>query len=354
MTAAVSGSLALFVTMLSPGDKVPVPQMFFHQYRQLGQRNIAEVLVLDNQNGPRQPQEAIETLSRLGVPVTPVDHAVLNDSTFLDRFFRAEPGTSLPGGHDFDVVGRLSEWTEKRRSYMAGILHFIDRCQQASEHIATCVFLDADIFLHSSRRGIINLAYDVFTAREDLLGLQPPTICHSHVPLRRDGLCEAKTWWHLSSRNMILHRARLKAALPLPMRSSDFDPGLTRFWPFASWTNMFSSVSRRHGWIGWMQCGSEAFAIHPDRSLQEHDHHYFVYLAKRLERGLFDRPDKATMRRRLEKIGRLQPLSNNSAWLEAWSVVRGQGTNVAPDYVASNMCQDMVHSSPRVSVGLAW
>lgn len=351
MTAAISGNLALFVTMLSPGDKVPVPQMFFHQYKQLGQENIAEVMVLENQNGRRQPRKAVETLplSRLGVPVTPVDHAVLNDSTFLDRFFRAEPG-----GHGLEVVARLSEWTEKRRSYMAGMLHFIDRCQQASEHIAMCVFLDADIFLHRSRRGIIDLANDVFQAREELLGLQLPTICHSHVPLRRDGLCEAKNWWHLSSRNMILHRARLKAALPLPMRSSDFDPGLTRFWPFASWSNMFSSVARRHGWIGWMQCGSEAFAIHPDRSLQVHDHHYFVYLAKRLERGLFDRPNGAAMRQRLEKIDHLQPLSNNSAWLKAWSVVRGQGTNVVPEHVASNMCQDMVHSPVRMSVGLAW
>eukprot|EP00930_Biecheleria_cincta_P083415 TRINITY_DN72997_c0_g1_i1.p1 TRINITY_DN72997_c0_g1~~TRINITY_DN72997_c0_g1_i1.p1 ORF type:complete len:355 (-),score=51.96 TRINITY_DN72997_c0_g1_i1:177-1241(-) len=354
MTAVTTTNLALFVTMLSPGDKVPVPQMLFHHYRQLGQRNIAEVLVLDNQNGPRQPQEAIETLSQLGVPVAPVDHAVLNDSTFLDRFFRAEAGASPLGVPGLDVVERLSEWTEKRRSYMSGILHFIDRCQRASDRIGMCVFLDADIFLHRAQRGLIDLAYDVFEARKELLGLQPPTVCHSHVPLGRDGLCEAKNWWHLSSRNMILHRGRLKAALPLHVRSSDFDAGLTRFWQFASWTNMFSSVARRHGWIGWMQCGSEAFAIHPDRSLQEHDHHYFVYLANRLERGLFDRPGRAAMRYRLEQIGRLQPLSNTSAWLKAWSVVRGQGQNVAPDYVASNMCQDMVHSSPRMSVGLAW
>lgn len=346
---------ALFATILTPGDKAPAHLMLSHQLRSLSSSLsiFADVVVLDNPGQDAQLPEMEEKRNRdlaqvvqLGARVHRVNDSLLKDTSFLSRFVKLDPRTST-GSLAADLLALLSQWEPRRLSYLAGILSFLNQCLFASTAIGLCVFLDADILLHRGEKGLLDLAPPIFRQNPELAVLQPPTVCHSHVNLDRSGNCGVRNWWWNSGRHMIFNRSRLLDILPLPVQPRDFGAGLTRVWQYAGFSNMFSSAARKQKWIGWMQCGAETFAIHPDRDLQTSQQMKTHHIITRLQQGKFEAP---TLRGQLlARFHKVEPLSNMSIWWPAFKAAWGQ-----TDALATNMCQDMFASLTRINAGMAW
>eukprot|EP00929_Paragymnodinium_shiwhaense_P071503 TRINITY_DN36341_c0_g1_i3.p1 TRINITY_DN36341_c0_g1~~TRINITY_DN36341_c0_g1_i3.p1 ORF type:complete len:369 (+),score=0.94 TRINITY_DN36341_c0_g1_i3:314-1420(+) len=342
----------LFVTMVGPGDKVPAPLMLVHQLRMLARRmqSIGDVVVLDNWPDRKDHTGSTEAIARLAPQglcrFRQVDQRRIEDEDFLGRFLRL----GQEKDRSSSVRPLVRDWRPERRLYLTGMLHFLEECSTAQWFISLCIFVDSDILLYRHKYGMADLAHSIFRHYKDFVILSPPTVCHSHIS--RDagsGRCGVHRYFR-NTGPMIVHRHRLVMSLPWQVRPSDFQSYPTLMWPHASWSNMLSSVGRRNNWLGWMTCGNETFAIHPERGLDAEQPLHTALLIKRLEDGRFERPAR-------EEQGRMSlfrrasaPFSNWSTWREAFKAAYGEGGDV----LTTNMCLDIYTSARRLASGLAW
>lgn len=385
----------LLATMVSPSDKLPLDVVLPHQRRMLSSSPGAQIraLVLENRppwlGGARLPRRQEEGLRRLEASgeakVVQVNYSLFHDARWPRRFVVVRE----PGGQPLPVPVASLHWKRRGRlesvisadtkEYIAsnfmGQLTFLEQCRAAGAGVDLCVYLDPDVFLHHSGQGLADLAPAVFARDPSLVSLMPPTACHALESLQQQdsgpGVCRTIRSRWFSNRHVIMNRSRLLSVLPISV-------------PAAAWGSLFErlwgKVAAGNGWLGTMQCGAAAFAIHPPSrftpvaarwrfgmspdSLREHVHALRAsaglvedvrgipsnlswpavvdgtkLLVERIEAGCFELPCS-------KRHTSLWPGDDH---LFFFSSIRGGSGPLATVY-----CEDMVPSASRVKAGLAW
>merc|ERR1712232_960103 len=91
----------------------------------------------------------------------------------------------------------------------------------------------------------------------------PPFGCH-HNRLNSRGECRKQSAWRTSSRYMVVHRARLKAVLPLNVTFKMLHrPYFESVFTDAVEAQQKATRKRWPAFFAQMDCGSEAFVVHP-------------------------------------------------------------------------------------------
>eukprot|EP00927_Polykrikos_kofoidii_P060918 TRINITY_DN55818_c0_g1_i1.p1 TRINITY_DN55818_c0_g1~~TRINITY_DN55818_c0_g1_i1.p1 ORF type:complete len:393 (+),score=42.87 TRINITY_DN55818_c0_g1_i1:98-1276(+) len=366
-----AGVRALLVTMHTRTDTIPIDVMLPHQLRMLSlsQTNIADTIVLEN-NAPWQRREVNSmepSLRRQGAPalrrvveaglarVVNVNYTAIKGQ-LLDSLFAMHP-------RKFGrfTLSRLLDagWPVRNLAYIAGVATFLHQCKIASDSIDLCIYLDSDIFLYRSGPGLVELAAPVFERNPTFVVLQPPTLCESHVRLRHaNGFCA----WHphrwSSSRHMIFNRSRLVRVLPLaiPVKSIVDTPSFGPWNARGFEALLSSSLGTRYG-IGRLNCGGDAFAIHPDNEhppreerRQNRNHtarELALQIIERIEAGRFELPRYTRAALSLSVDQAL--LRGIDVFVDSvWTMLGCR------ERVAGNLCHDMAESEVRIRRGFAW
>jgi hypothetical protein len=281
----VPAKKTLVATVLKHTQPVPADLMLSHQLRMLSssRKNVAQVAVinakvpeLDNPLGTAQDPIVLQMRRSYGttgsVQVVELETNETRQQELMQKVFSVRQGSTASFAKKFFKQNLTSPDMKRQMAYFNAMLQFIDFCSQADYGVEICINMQGESFLHrQTKKGLIELASDLFDEDEEVVALQPPSYCDYTQAHHRPAWAKKEQWTNSSftkcvanatkakpeagPENMLFSRQRLMAALPFSVNAADLD--LTRGFDHALLAGLSGA-----GAVKGMQCG-HSFVIRP-------------------------------------------------------------------------------------------
>jgi len=256
---------------------------------------------------------------------------------------------------------------QRNMAYLTSMLQFLDLCSKAEYGVELCINTQADTFMfRKDKKGLIELASEVFDSEEDVAALQPPTYCDYTRAHHRPAWAKPEKWTNSSftkcvtnstltrptesPAGLVFNRQRLAALLPLTVSKQDFMHGFDHAF--------MAGLHRGSAIIKSMRCG-HAFAISPSSADSKCKGKTLIF-QQQLHRAAHSRdkddPDA-------EKKTELDIISGEYSLFDQM-IVRGlevvmerleQGHLPLPTDTVAGKCTQMCASQERIEKeGMAW
>ncbi|CAK0903077.1 unnamed protein product [Prorocentrum cordatum] len=264
----------------------PVPDlMLSHQLRMLSssRKNVAQVSIInakvpgvDNALGTAHDPVVAQLRRSYGttgsVQVVDLESNETRQQELLQKVFSVRQGSTVAFAKKFFKQDLTSSDMKRQMAYFTAMVQFVDLCSQAEYGVEICANMEGESFLHrQDKKGLIELASELFDGDEEVIALQPPSYCDYTQAHHRPAWAKKDKWTNSSftkcvanatkakpeagPANMLFNRQRLMAALPLSVNADELD--LAKGFDHA-----FLSGLSRAGAIKGMQCG-HSFVIRP-------------------------------------------------------------------------------------------
>jgi len=376
---AVPAKKALVATVFEHTRVAPIDMMLSHQIRQLSasHKNVVQVAVInnkipevDNKGGTTQDpviaqlQRSYGTTGNVQVVNTLRTESDLSALVELtSKVFQLKEGSIKSFAKKFWQQGTTTAEAKRQMAYFASMLQFVDMCTRADFSVELCINMEAESFLYRrDNKGLVELSSELFEQDEDVVALQPPTLCDYHQANHRPSWAKPQKWTESSFTkcvgnvtkvkpengpvNMIFNRERLNAVLPLTISTKD----LTLEHGFDH--TFMAGMAKSRVSVKGMQCG-HSFLIKPHNvgSCKA------LSLAKQVHASAHARDVEAGARAALDTVSGEYSLFDQQiirgievlmSRLESGKLPTGHHDAVA------NKCQEMCPSMDRISQGLAW
>jgi hypothetical protein len=282
---SVPAKKTMVATVLKHTQAPPVDLMLGHQIRMLSasHKNVAQVAVInakvhgvDNLLGTANDPVVAHLKHSYGttgsVHVVDLESNETRQQELMQKVFSVRQGSTVALAKKFFKQNLTSPDMKRQMAYFTAMLQFIDLCSQAEYGVEICANMEGETFLHrQDKKGLIELASELFDADDEVIALQPPSYCDYTQARHRPTWAKKDKWTNSSftkcvanatkakpeagPANMLFNRQRLMAALPLSVNADDLD--LVTGFDQALLTGL-----SRSGAIKGMQCG-HSFVIRP-------------------------------------------------------------------------------------------
>ncbi|CAK0903076.1 unnamed protein product [Prorocentrum cordatum] len=256
-----------------------------HQLRMLSssRKNVAQVSIInakvpgvDNALGTAHDPVVAQLRRSYGttgsVQVVDLESNETRQQELLQKVFSVRQGSTVAFAKKFFKQDLTSSDMKRQMAYFTAMVQFVDLCSQAEYGVEICANMEGESFLHrQDKKGLIELASELFDGDEEVIALQPPSYCDYTQAHHRPAWAKKDKWTNSSftkcvanatkakpeagPANMLFNRQRLMAALPLSVNADELD--LAKGFDHA-----FLSGLSRAGAIKGMQCG-HSFVIRP-------------------------------------------------------------------------------------------
>jgi len=282
---AVSAKKTLVATVLKHTQPVPVDMMLSHQLRMLSssRKNVAQVAVIDakvpgvdNPLGTAHDPVVAQMKRSYGttgsVQVVELESDETRQQELMQKVFSIRQGSTIAFAKKFFTQNLTSPEMKRQMAYFNAMMQFVDLCTKAEYGVEICANMEGESFLHrQDKKGLIELASELFDGDEEVIALQPPTYCDYTQAHHRPAWAKKDKWTNSSftkcvanatkakpeagPANMLFNRQRLMAALPLSVNAEDLDLA-------KGFDHGFVGGLSHAGAIKGMQCG-HSFVIRP-------------------------------------------------------------------------------------------
>jgi len=273
----VTPSRAMVATVLEHTRVAPVDLMLSHQLRMLSssRKNINNVAVInakvkgvDNALGTAQ-DPVIAQMSRSygttgSVQVLDLEGDEEKQVELFQKVFSLRQGSTASFAKKFFKQELATPELKRKMAYFTAMAQFVDLCSKASFGVDLCINMETESFLYrKDKKGIVELASELYENDEDVIALQPPTYCEYTQARHKPSWAKASSWTNSSFTkcvanatkatpgslsNTVFHRERLMSKLPFAVDKDDLD--LQKGFDHAFWTGLSPQ-----GAVKGMQCG---------------------------------------------------------------------------------------------------
>jgi hypothetical protein len=277
----------------------------------------------------------------------------------MTKVFSIRQGSTVNFAKKFFRQDLTTPEMKRQMAYFTAMMQFMDLCSQAEYGVEICANMDGESFLHrQGNKGLIELASELFDGDDEVIALQPPSYCDYTQAHHRPAWAK-KDAWHNSSftkcvanatkakpevgpANMLFHRVRLLAALPLSVNPDDLS--LEKGFDHA----LMAGLSRWVGPIKGMQCG-HSFVIRPAGEEAKCKGKNMPLKAQALATG--KQADSEASRLSGEYQSFNQRLVEG---IEMLADRMERGIIPAPTGTVGDKCLEMCPSKDRIKGGMAW
>jgi hypothetical protein len=261
-----------------------VDLMLSHQLRMLSasRKNVAQVAVInakvpgvDNELGtPHDPVVAQmrRTYGTTGsVQVVDLESNQTRQQELMQKIFSVRKGSTSAFANKFFTTNLTSPEMKRKMAYFTAMMQFVDLCSQAEYGVEICANMEGESFVHrQDKKGLIDLASELFDGDEVVIALQPPSYCDYTQAHHKPSWVKKDKWSNNSftkcvanatkakpesvPANVLFNRQRLMAALPLSVNADDLS--LEKGFDHALLVGLEPEA------IKGMQCG-HSFVIRP-------------------------------------------------------------------------------------------
>ena len=293
------------------------------------------------------------------VQVVELETKETRQQELMQKVFSVRQGSTAAFAKKFFKQSLTSPDMKRQMAYFTAMLQFIDLCSQAEYGVEICVNMQGESFLHrQTKKGLIELASDLFDEDEEVVALQPPSYCDYTQAHHRPAWAKKDKWTNSSftkcvanatkakpevgPANMLFHRVRLLAALPLSVNPDDLS--LEKGFDHA----LMAGLSRWVGPIKGMQCG-HSFVIRPAGEEAKCKGKNMPLKAQALATG--KQADSEASRLSGEYQSFNQRLVEG---IEMLADRMERGIIPAPTGTVGDKCLEMCPSKDRIKGGMAW
>jgi len=182
----------------------------------------------------------------------------------FQKIFSLRQGSTASFAKKFFKQELATPELKRKMAYFTAMAQFVDLCSKASFGVDLCINMETESFLYrKAKKGVVELASEVYDNDEDVVALQPPTYCEYTQARHKPSWAKASSWTNSSFTkcvanatkavpgsltNMVFHRERLMSKLPFSVDKDDLD--LEKGFDHAFWTGLSPQ-----GVVKGMQCG---------------------------------------------------------------------------------------------------
>ncbi|CAK0843038.1 unnamed protein product, partial [Prorocentrum cordatum] len=367
----VAAKKTLVATVLKHTQAAP-DLMLSHQIRMLSssRKNVAQVAVInakvpevDNALGTAHDPIIGQMRRSYGttgsVQVVELEANETRQQELMQKVFSVRQGSTAAFAKKFFKQSLTSPERKRHMAYFNAMMQFIDLCSQAEYGVEICVNMQGESFLHrQTKKGLIELASDLFDEDEEVVALQPPSYCDYTQAHHRPAWAKKDQWTNSSFTkctanatktkpeagpdNMLFNRQRLMAALPLSVNTDDLD--LDKGFDHALLAGLSGA-----GAIKGMQCG-HSFVIRPAGEEAKCKGKKNSLKSQALVAGKFAKSEDAS--RFSGEYG-----SFNQRVVQGIEVLADRmerGMIPGPTGSVGDKCLEMCPSDARIKEGMAW
>ncbi|CAK0873531.1 unnamed protein product [Prorocentrum cordatum] len=270
--------------LVAPAQAPPVDLMLSHQIRMLStsRKDVAQVAVInakvpgvDNDLGtPHDPVVAQmkRTYGTTGsVQVVDLESNQTLQQELMQKIFSVRKGSTAAFAKKFFKTDLTSPEMKRQMAYFTAMMQFVELCSKAEYGVEICANMEGESFVHrQDKKGLIDLASELFDGDEEVIALQPPSYCDYTQAHHRPAWAKKDKWTSSSftkcvanatkakaeavPATMLFNRQRLMAALPLSVDADDLS--LEKGFAHALLVGLAPEA------IKGMQCG-HSFVIRP-------------------------------------------------------------------------------------------
>jgi len=375
----VAAKKTMVATVLKHTQAPPVDLMLSHQIRMLtsSRKNVAQVAVInakvpgvDNPLGtPHDPivGQMRRSYGTTGsVQVVELESNVTRQQELMQKVFSVRQGSTASFAKKFFNQNLSSPDMKRQMAYFNAMMQFVDLCSQAEYGVEICVNMQGESLLHrQTKKGLIELASDLFDEDEAAVALQPPTYCDYTQAHHRPSWAKPDKWTNFSftkcvanatkvkpeagPANMLFNRQRLMAALPLSVNADDLS--LDRGFDHAFLAGLSGA-----GAIKGMQCG-HSFVIMPAGDEAKCKGSKKMPLkAQALAAGKPSKGSEANQRQVLDTLSGEYGSFNQRVvqGIEVLADRMERGIIPGPAGTVGDRCLEMCPSNDRIKAGMAW
>jgi len=285
----------------------------------------------------------------------------------LQKVFSIRQGSTAAFAKKFFQQDLTSPDMKRHMAYFNAMMQFIDLCSQAEYGVELCINMQGESFLHrKDKKGLIELASELFDDDEEVIALQPPSYCDYTQAHHRPAWAKKDKWTNSSftkcianatkakpeagPANMLFNRQRLVAALPLSVNADDL--ALDRGFDHA-----FLAALPGAGAIKGMQCG-HSFVIMPagDEANCKFKGNKKMPLKGQAIAAAKQKGSEASQRQELDTLSGEYGSFNQRVvqGIEVLADRMERGMIPTPTGNVGDKCLEMCPSTDRINEGMAW